>query len=107
VSRGQCGILNILQSYGPPRPVTGIALLLHDFSTILKIIKVQRTLSSGTLMLDDGVMSSAALYCVALFQTDVLENVQSPSSGVLMLIGFHSCITVETLLLSLSTEGHY
>jgi hypothetical protein len=33
--------------------------------------------------------------------------VLSPSSGILMLIGFHSFITVVTPLLSLSIEGQY
>jgi hypothetical protein len=41
------------------------------------------------------------------YQPDVLENVLPPSIGVLMLISFHSCITVETLLLSLSIGGYY
>jgi hypothetical protein len=44
---------------------------------------------------------------VALARTDVLENVSSPSSGVLRLIDFHDCITVETLLLGLFIERYY
>jgi hypothetical protein len=42
-------------------------------------------------------MSSGTLCRVALFRTNVSGNVLSPSSGVHGLIGFHSCITVETL----------
>jgi hypothetical protein len=52
-------------------------------------------------------MSSGVVYRVALFQTDISENMLSPSSEVLMLVGFDSCATMETLLLSLSIEGHY
>jgi hypothetical protein len=37
--------------------------------------------------------------------TNVSENVSSPSSVFLRMISFHSYINVETLLLSLSTEG--
>jgi hypothetical protein len=40
-------------------------------------------------------MSSDTLYLVALARTDVSENVSSPSSG------FHSCVTVELLLIGL------
>jgi hypothetical protein len=43
-------------------------------------------------------VSSRALYRVALFGTDVSENVLYLSSVVLRLIGLHSCITVETPL---------
>jgi hypothetical protein len=56
---------------------------------ILNCIKDPRTLSSGMLSRRYHLQVSAgALYRVALFRTDVSEN-----------IGFHSCITVETLLL--------
>jgi hypothetical protein len=41
---------------------------------------------------------SSTLYRVA-FRTAVSDNVLSQSSGFLRLIVFHSCITVETLLL--------
>jgi hypothetical protein len=46
-------------------------------------------------------MPSGTLYCVAVFRTDVSENVSSQSSGFLRLIGFHSCV------ISLSIEGYY
>jgi hypothetical protein len=42
-------------------------------------------------------MTTAILYRIALFWTDVSENVSFSSTGVLRSIGFHSCITVETL----------
>jgi hypothetical protein len=51
-------------------------------------------------------MFSETLHLVALFRTDVSENVLSPSSEVLRLMRFHRCITVETLLLSLSIERY-
>jgi hypothetical protein len=47
------------------------------------------------------------VYTVSLFRTDVSENELSPFPEVLRLIGSHSCITVETLLLSVSIEGRY
>jgi hypothetical protein len=44
---------------------------------------------------------------VAIARRDISENVLSPSSGLFKcLIRFHSCITAETLLLSLRIEGH-
>jgi hypothetical protein len=46
------------------------------------------------------------LYRVALVRTDISENVSFPSSGFLRGIGFHSYVTVELLLLSLSIEGY-
>jgi hypothetical protein len=44
-------------------------------------------------------MYSGILYSVAIFRTDVSKNVLSPSSGVLRLIGSHSSVNAETLLL--------
>jgi hypothetical protein len=52
-------------------------------------------------------MPSGTLYCLALVRTDVSENILPPSSGFLTVIGFHSCVTVESLLYSLSIEGYY
>jgi hypothetical protein len=52
-------------------------------------------------------MSSETLCHVALVRTDFSENVLFPSSGILRLIGFHSCIAMETLLLSRSIEEYY
>jgi hypothetical protein len=43
-------------------------------------------------------------YRVALVRTDVSENITPPSSGFLRVLGLHSCVTVETLLISLSIE---
>jgi hypothetical protein len=51
-------------------------------------------------------MASGALYRVVLVRTDVSENLSSRCSGFLKLIGFHSCIAVQTLLLNLSIEGY-
>jgi hypothetical protein len=50
---------------------------------------------------------SETLHPVALVLPNVSENILPPSSGILVLISFHSGITVENLLLDLSTEGHY
>jgi hypothetical protein len=52
-------------------------------------------------------MYSRTLYRVAPFIADVSENISPPSSGVVMFMGFHSRITVFTLVLSLSIEGHH
>jgi hypothetical protein len=49
-------------------------------------------------------MPSGAMYRVALGKTDVSENMSPLSSGFLVVKGFHSCVTVETLFISLSTE---
>jgi hypothetical protein len=35
------------------------------------------------------------------------EGISPPSSGILWVIGFHSCITAETLSISLSRQGNY
>jgi hypothetical protein len=43
---------------------------------------------------------------VALVQTNVSENVSSPSSEFLKFKGFHNYVAEETLLLSLSKQGH-
>jgi hypothetical protein len=50
---------------------------------------------------------SGTLCPVELVRTEVSEDVLSPSSGVLRLIGFHCSITVETILLSHRTERYY
>jgi hypothetical protein len=52
-------------------------------------------------------MPSETLSCVARVQTNILENVLSTSSVFLRVIGFHSCVIVETLLLSLIIEEYY
>jgi hypothetical protein len=46
------------------------------------------------------------LYRVALVRSDVSENVSSSSSVFLMVIRFHSCVTVESLLLSIPAFQH-
>jgi hypothetical protein len=51
-------------------------------------------------------MSSRTLYRLAVAQTYVSENVSSPSSRLLRVIGFHGCITVEKLLHCLSIRGY-
>jgi hypothetical protein len=52
-------------------------------------------------------MPSGILCRVALVITDVSENISPPSSAILMVIGFHSCVTFEVLLISLSIEEYY
>jgi hypothetical protein len=52
-------------------------------------------------------MSSGTLYHVALVRIDVLENISPPSSWILRVIRFHSCVTVESLLISHSIEEYY
>jgi hypothetical protein len=47
------------------------------------------------------------IHRIALFWLNVSEKELPPSSGVVVLLGFHTCITAETLLLSLSIERHY
>jgi hypothetical protein len=51
-------------------------------------------------------MPSGTMYRVVLVLTDVYENVSSLSSGFLGVIGFHSCVTVELLVLSLSNTTY-
>jgi hypothetical protein len=52
-------------------------------------------------------MPSGTLYPAALARTDVSENVLPPSSKLLKLKLFQSCITVETPLLGFSIDGYY
>jgi hypothetical protein len=47
------------------------------------------------------------MYRVALVRTDVSEHILPPSSNFIKVMGFHSCVTVESLLISLSIEGYY
>jgi hypothetical protein len=49
---------------------------------------------------------SGALYHVALIRIVVSENTSPPSSRFLRAKGFHSCVTVQSLLISLSIEGY-
>jgi hypothetical protein len=44
---------------------------------------------------------------VVLVITDVSENMSPPSSGFLKVIGFHSCVNVESLLVNFSIEVYY
>jgi hypothetical protein len=44
---------------------------------------------------------------VVLVSTDVLENILPPSLGFLKVTGFHSCVTVASLLISFTKEGYY
>jgi hypothetical protein len=50
-------------------------------------------------------MLAENLYRVALVLTDVSENISPPSSGFLSVRGPSSCITVESLVISLFIEG--
>jgi hypothetical protein len=45
-------------------------------------------------------MPSGTLYHIALGGTDILENISPPSSRFLRVIGFHICITMQTLFIS-------
>jgi hypothetical protein len=51
-------------------------------------------------------MSSGTLCRVAVIRTDVSGNVSRPYAGFFRVIGFHSCVTVESLLIRLSIEGY-
>jgi hypothetical protein len=52
-------------------------------------------------------MPSGTLYSVALVITDDSENISLPSSGFFRMIGLHTCVTVESVLINISIEGHY
>jgi hypothetical protein len=52
-------------------------------------------------------MPSGKLYRVPVVRTDVSENISLPSSGFFRVIGFHNCVSVEFLLIGLSTEEYY
>jgi hypothetical protein len=65
---------------------------------------VEEHLSSGVLSQRHQLQTSAGtLHSVPLVRTDVSENVSPPSSGFLRVTGIHSCITVASLLISLSS----
>jgi hypothetical protein len=74
----------------------------------VKKLPQQRIIVGGVflLVLNIGLQITDAFWD-SVIQTEVSENVSSPSSGFLMVKGFHSCVTVESLLPILSTEGHY
>jgi hypothetical protein len=44
---------------------------------------------------------------IVLVITDVSEDISLPSSRSLRVLVLHSCVTVESLLISLPIEGHY
>jgi hypothetical protein len=50
---------------------------------------------------------SGTLYSWVLFRTDVSENISPVSSWFLRLLGLHSCVTAESLLIGLSIEEYY
>jgi hypothetical protein len=50
-------------------------------------------------------MSSGTLYHVALVRTNISENILPPSAGFLGVIAFHSCVTMESLLISFSIDS--
>jgi hypothetical protein len=52
-------------------------------------------------------MPSGTLYRVALVRTDVSENALSPSSEFFGVICFHSCVSVESLLVSLPIKEEH
>jgi hypothetical protein len=51
-------------------------------------------------------MPSGILYHIVLVRTEVSENISLPSSGFVGVIQFHSYVSVESLLISLSIEGY-
>jgi hypothetical protein len=52
-------------------------------------------------------MPSGTLYHVALIQPDVSENASPLSSGFFRMLGFNSCVDMESLLISLCIERYY
>jgi hypothetical protein len=51
-------------------------------------------------------ISSGTLYWGALIRIDILEKISPPSSEFLRAIAYR-CVTMDSLLISLSMEGYY
>jgi hypothetical protein len=67
---------------------------------IITIISGRKALPSGMLSRRCELkMPSGTSHRVTLVLTDVSENLQSQSSVLFTVIGFHRCVTVESLLI--------
>jgi hypothetical protein len=90
-----------------------ISLPSSEFFTVTGFLTVDQPLHTGILCMVDehsllGCFHGAISYrCFLGLCTDVSESVSFPFSGFLRVTGPHSCVTVESLLISLCTEGYY